>query len=134
MVNGSDSILVTFDEPLRSTGSMIVKYKSTGKSCSPTFLQPYFSCSLVEWSDDEHFSQVSSDIIHNDALREYLIRNLSTGQKCYVRLSAANLRGFGPTVLADPVYCVPSSMCCAKKAVLRLLPIQIGDLCLKRHG
>ena len=36
--------------------------------------------------------------------------------------------------MADPVYCVPSSMRCAKRAILRLRPIQIGDPRVKRPG
>jgi hypothetical protein len=28
MVTGSDNITVTFDEPLRSNGAMVIKYKS----------------------------------------------------------------------------------------------------------
>ncbi|UJR23904.1 hypothetical protein I4U23_026876 [Adineta vaga] len=90
MVTGSDNITVTFDEPLRSNGVMVVKYK-------------------IEWSFDEDFTDVMFDIIKNCFLREYIIRNLPVGQRCFVRVSAGNLKGFGQTVLANPPYCVPSN-------------------------
>ncbi|CAF0904226.1 unnamed protein product [Adineta ricciae] len=90
IVTGSDNITVTFDEPLRSNGIMVVKYK-------------------IEWSFDENFTDVTFDIIKNCFLREYVIRNLPVGQRCYVRVSAGNLKGFGQTVLANPPYCTPSN-------------------------
>jgi hypothetical protein len=65
---------------------------------------------LVEWSTDEYFNDVLSDIIRNCFLREYIIRNLPVGQKCYVRVSAGNMKGFGETAIANPAYCIPSSM------------------------
>lgn len=65
--------------------------------------------SLVEWSSDEDFLDVSFDIIKNCFLREYVIRNLTVGQKCYVRVSAGNLKGFGESIPANPPYCIPSS-------------------------
>ncbi len=71
---------------------------------------------LVEWCTDENFDEnsssdiiVHSDIVKNCFLREYVIRDLPIGQKCYVRVSAGNLRGFGPPTIANPPYCVPSS-------------------------
>ncbi len=71
---------------------------------------------LVEWCTDESFDEnsssdiiVHSDIVKNCFLREYVIRDLTIGQKCYVRVSAGNLRGFGPPAIANPPYCVPSS-------------------------
>lgn len=70
---------------------------------------------LVEWCSDESFDENSpdiviySDIVKNCFLREYVIRDLPVGQKCYVRVSAGNLRGFGPPAIANPPYCVPSS-------------------------
>lgn len=67
-------------------------------------------CSLVEWSSDEDFTDISFDIIKNCFLREYVIRNLTVGQKCYVRVSAGNLKGFGESIPANPPYCIPSSM------------------------
>jgi hypothetical protein len=66
--------------------------------------------SLVEWSTDEYFNDISSDVIKNCFLREYVIRNLPVGHKCYVRVSAGNIKGFGETAIANPSYCVPSSM------------------------
>jgi len=71
---------------------------------------------LVEWCSDENFKEnaelnqyVHSDIVKNCFLREYVIRDLPVGQKCYVRVSAGNLKGFGPSTPANPPYCVPSS-------------------------
>ncbi|CAF4778601.1 unnamed protein product [Rotaria sp. Silwood1] len=90
MVTGSDNITVIFDEPLRSNGAMVIKYK-------------------IEWSTDEYFNQISFDIIKNCFLREYIIRNLPVGQKCYVRVSAGNMKGFGEASIANPPYCVPSN-------------------------
>ncbi|CAF1954639.1 unnamed protein product [Rotaria magnacalcarata] len=90
VVTGSDNITVTFDEPLRSNGAMIIKYK-------------------IEWSTDEFFTNLSSDVIKSCFLREYIIRNLTVGQKCYVRVSASNMKGFGETNVANPPYCTPSN-------------------------
>jgi hypothetical protein len=71
---------------------------------------------LVEWCTDESFNEnsssdviVHSDIVKNCFFREYVIRDLPIGQKCYVRVSAGNMRGFGPSAIANPPYCVPSS-------------------------
>ncbi|CAF3747717.1 unnamed protein product [Rotaria magnacalcarata] len=97
MVTGSNSITVTYDEPHRSNGAMVIKYK-------------------IEWCTNENFNESSppecvvySDIVKNCFLREYVIRDLPIGQKCYVRVSAGNIRGFGPPAIANPPYCVPSS-------------------------
>ena len=57
----------------------------------------------------ESFSIVHSDIVKNCFLREYVIRDLPIRQKCYVRISAGNMCGFGPSTIANPPYCVPSS-------------------------
>lgn len=108
MVTGSDNITVTFDEPLRSNGAMVIKYKS--KKFDLDKFRFIILLKLVEWSTDEYFNDVSFDIIKNHFLREYVIRNLSVGQKCYVRVSAGNMKGFGQTVMANPPYCIPSSM------------------------
>ncbi|CAF3064654.1 unnamed protein product [Rotaria sp. Silwood2] len=97
MVTGSNSITVTYDEPHRSNGAMVIKYK-------------------IEWCTNENFDEnsssdsiVHSDLVTNCFLREYVIRDLPIGQKCYVRVSAGNIRGFGPPSIANPPYCVPSS-------------------------
>ncbi|CAF1034503.1 unnamed protein product [Adineta ricciae] len=97
MVTGSNSITVTYDEPHRSNGAMVIKYK-------------------IEWCIDESFEnnpsssvQIYSDTVKNCFLREYVIRDLPIGRKCYVRVSAGNIRGFGPPTIANPPYCVPSS-------------------------
>jgi hypothetical protein len=90
---------------------MVIKYKSNHWFLSIWFLLFYtFFLIIVEWSTDEDFNDISFDIIKNCFLREYIIRNLSVGQKCYVRVSAGNMKGFGQTVLSNPPYCVPSSM------------------------
>lgn len=75
-----------------------------------------FVCLLVEWCANEEFNEnsssdnaIHSDIVKNCFLREYVIRDLPIGQKCYVRVSAGNMRGFGPAAIANPPYCVPSS-------------------------
>ena len=52
---------------------------------------------------------MQSEIVKNCFLREYVIRDLPVGEKCYVRVSAGNIRGFGPPAVANPPYCVPSS-------------------------
>jgi hypothetical protein len=44
MVTGSDNITVTFDEPLRSNGAMVIKYKSKN----------YSSGILFNWLDFFH--------------------------------------------------------------------------------
>ncbi len=69
-------------------------------------------------------------------MREYVIRNLSVGQKCYVRVSAGNMKGFGETVLANPPYCVPSSMLNRffYERKFTIIYDQIGGNFLKHHG
>jgi hypothetical protein len=95
---------------------------------------PFFQ--LVEWSKDEYFNDVSFDIIKNCFLREYVIRNLSVGQKCYVRVSAGNIKGFGQPIIANPPYCVPSSMFSKVFFLMQqlvLIYFKIGVNFLKHH-
>ncbi len=68
-------------------------------------------------------------------MREYVIRNLSVGQKYYVRVSAGNMKGFGETVLANPPYCVPSSMLNRffYERKFTIIYDQIGENFLKHH-
>ena len=126
MVTGSNNITVTYDEPHRSNGAMGIKYKSECNafdSNPPLLLLDLLLTEvtkrrhllllfhLVEWSSEENFdeSALQSDVVKNCFLREYVIRDLPVGRKCYVRVSAGNLKGFGPSTLANPPYCVPSS-------------------------
>ena len=70
----------------------------------------YYEFFLVEWSMNEQFDPVSFEIVRNGFLREYIIKNLPLGERCYVRVSAGNIKGFGQSVPSNPSYGVPSSL------------------------
>lgn len=108
MVTGSDNITVTFDAPLKCNGVMVIKYKS--KIILFLICNFWILSTSVEWSMDENFNQVSFDTVKNCLMREYVIRNLPAGKKCYIRVSAGNMKGFGAACTPNPPYCIPSSM------------------------
>ncbi|XP_066422078.1 ankyrin repeat and fibronectin type-III domain-containing protein 1 [Molothrus aeneus] len=91
MVTSSTSLTVTFQEPLSVNSAVVTKYK-------------------VEWSSSEDFSPLAGEIIMDNlhSLR-CSITGLRTGQRYYVRVSAYNMRGWGPPCKSTPEYASPSN-------------------------
>ncbi|RMB95340.1 hypothetical protein DUI87_28327 [Hirundo rustica rustica] len=91
MVTSSTSLTVTFQEPLSVNSAVVTKYK-------------------VEWSSSEDFSPLAGEIIMDNlhSLR-CSITGLRTGQRYYVRVSAYNMRGWGPPRKSTPEYASPSN-------------------------
>lgn len=90
-VNGYDSLFVKFEEPLTNGGAYVSKY-------------------LVEWSTDANFNKLAghASFIDTNQIKTYLIEHLTNNQPYFVRVSCANIRGFGPYALTDPSYLAPS--------------------------
>ncbi|XP_030317781.1 ankyrin repeat and fibronectin type-III domain-containing protein 1 [Calypte anna] len=91
MVTSSTSLTVTFQEPLSVNSAVVTKYK-------------------VEWSSSEDFSPLVGEIIMDNlqSLR-CTISGLRTGQRFYVRVSAYNMRGWGPPRKSTPASACPSN-------------------------
>ncbi|NXB50074.1 ANKF1 protein, partial [Leucopsar rothschildi] len=91
MVTSSTSLTVTFQEPLSVNSAVVTKYK-------------------VEWSSSEEFSPLAGEIIMDNlhSLR-CSITGLRTGQRYFVRVSAYNMRGWGPPRKSTPEYASPSN-------------------------
>ncbi|XP_038613248.1 ankyrin repeat and fibronectin type-III domain-containing protein 1 [Tachyglossus aculeatus] len=90
-VTGSTSLTVTFQEPLSVNAAVVTKYR-------------------VEWSCSRDFSPVAGEIIVDQvqALR-CSITGLTTGQNYFIRVSAHNMKGWGPAQTATPASAAPSS-------------------------
>jgi hypothetical protein len=70
-------------------------------------------CCTVEWSCTADFQPVIGQQILEDIFyRSFEISDLCCGQAYYVRVSAANMKGFGVPAVSDPPYIVPSSKFC----------------------
>ncbi|ESO85784.1 hypothetical protein LOTGIDRAFT_235745 [Lottia gigantea] len=89
-VNSSSSLLVRISEPLNHNGAVVTKYK-------------------VEWSCYENFKPlVNEGIADNIQALEYEITGLEKGVRYYVKVSAWNMKGYGPSTTSNPLYSVPS--------------------------
>ncbi|XP_048343328.1 ankyrin repeat and fibronectin type-III domain-containing protein 1 [Sphaerodactylus townsendi] len=91
MVTSSTSLTVTFQEPHSDNSAVVTKYK-------------------VEWSSLEDFSPLAGEMIMDNlqSLR-CIITNLIMGQNYYVRVSAYNMKGWGPPQTASPSCASPSN-------------------------
>ncbi|XP_071505327.1 ankyrin-repeat and fibronectin type III domain-containing 1-like [Diadema antillarum] len=86
----SSSLLVTFEEPLNMNGAAATRYK-------------------IEWSQNEDFCPLSGEhILYHFRSLKYTVQGLSQGAKYYVRVSAFNMKGFGPSQTSTPPYAIPS--------------------------
>ena len=90
-VYGYDSLFVQFEEPLTNGGAYVSKY-------------------LVEWSTDANFSKLAghASFIDTNQIKTYLIEHLTNNQPYFVRVSCANIRGFGSCAFTDPPHLAPS--------------------------
>uniref|UniRef100_UPI00398EBF39 ankyrin repeat and fibronectin type-III domain-containing protein 1-like n=1 Tax=Pristiophorus japonicus TaxID=55135 RepID=UPI00398EBF39 len=89
-VTSNISLTVTFQEPLSVNSAVVTRYK-------------------VEWSCLMDFSaQCGEIIVENLSSLRCTIPGLITGRAYYVRVSAANMKGWGPAQAASPVFAIPS--------------------------
>ncbi|XP_032896616.1 ankyrin repeat and fibronectin type-III domain-containing protein 1-like isoform X1 [Amblyraja radiata] len=90
-VAGSTSLLVTFQEPLSINSAVVTKYK-------------------VEWSTSPDFSTLTGETVLDGmkALSSTMM-GLVTGQPYYARVSAHNMKGWGPPCSSVPACVAPSS-------------------------
>ncbi|XP_067860654.1 ankyrin repeat and fibronectin type-III domain-containing protein 1 [Heptranchias perlo] len=90
-VTSNISLTVTFQEPLSVNSAVVTRYK-------------------VEWSSSTDFSTQCGEIIVEDlsSLR-CTIPGLITGRGYSVRVSAANMKGWGPPQAASPGFAIPSN-------------------------
>ncbi|XP_072444619.1 ankyrin repeat and fibronectin type-III domain-containing protein 1-like [Chiloscyllium punctatum] len=90
-VTGTTSLRVTFQEPARSSTLIITRYK-------------------VEWSYTETFeSTVGAATVEDLKSLQYAIEGLNMGTLYYVRVSAYNVKGWGPAKVSTPPCAIPSS-------------------------
>ncbi|XP_072098199.1 ankyrin repeat and fibronectin type-III domain-containing protein 1 [Mobula birostris] len=90
-VTSSTSLMVTYQEPLSAHSAVITRYK-------------------VEWSSRMDFSDPTGEMIVEvpDSMR-CTIPCLRTGQMYHVRVSAANMKGWGCPQTASPNCAIPSN-------------------------
>ncbi|XP_064009195.1 ankyrin repeat and fibronectin type-III domain-containing protein 1-like isoform X2 [Pogoniulus pusillus] len=90
-VASSSSVQVTFWEPLSVNSAVVTKYK-------------------VEWSCSSTFSPVLGEAVV-DKLKNlhYTIQGLTSGTAYYVRVSAYNMKGWGPPQASVPPFAIPSN-------------------------
>ncbi|KAM8836162.1 ankyrin repeat and fibronectin type-III domain-containing protein 1 isoform 2-T2 [Spinachia spinachia] len=90
-VSSSTSLMVSFQEPSSLNSTVVTKYR-------------------VEWSCLKDFSLLAGEIVmdHLQTLK-CIINNLTTGRLYYVRVSAYNMRGWGPPSSALPPSAAPSN-------------------------
>ncbi|XP_075250338.1 uncharacterized protein LOC142342709 isoform X2 [Convolutriloba macropyga] len=89
-VTSSTSVRVTFTPPKSTNGSLVTRYK-------------------IAWSKTSSFETIEGEHVLLD-LRdlEFVIRGLTCGVEIFVRVSAANIKGFGLSQLANPPSAIPS--------------------------
>ncbi|XP_029432384.1 ankyrin repeat and fibronectin type-III domain-containing protein 1-like isoform X3 [Rhinatrema bivittatum] len=90
-VASSSSLQVIFQEPLSVNSAVVTKYKVEW-SCSPMF-SPNVGQVVIEKVKNLHFT----------------IRGLVSGTAYYVRVSAYNMKGWGPPQVSVPAFAIPSN-------------------------
>ncbi|XP_038067073.1 ankyrin repeat and fibronectin type-III domain-containing protein 1-like isoform X3 [Patiria miniata] len=87
----STSLQVRFEEPLNANGAAVTRYK-------------------IEWSCSEDLCPLAGEhILYDVRYPSYRIHGLRQGVKYYVRVSAFNMKGFGPSQTPTPPFAIPSS-------------------------
>ncbi len=110
---GPTCLLVCFDEPTESSGAMIIEYMSKKKLKifkGHLFYRTLFT-NQVEWSLTIDFDSLVGRVLLtfvDDCKKQYVIKNLETNMPYFVRISCANIRGYGPISFDFPPYAVPS--------------------------
>ncbi|XP_038125626.1 ankyrin repeat and fibronectin type-III domain-containing protein 1 isoform X2 [Cyprinodon tularosa] len=90
-VSSSTSLTVTFQEPQCLNSTVVTKYR-------------------VEWSCLKDFSLLAGEtVLDNLQSLKCTISSLSTGRLYYVRVSAYNMKGWGPPASALPPSAAPSN-------------------------
>ncbi|XP_071814589.1 ankyrin repeat and fibronectin type-III domain-containing protein 1-like isoform X4 [Apostichopus japonicus] len=90
-VASSTALHVSFQEPHNVNGASVTRYK-------------------IEWTTSEDFQLLSGEHILYDVRNlSYVIQGLIKGTTYYVRVSAFNMKGFGPSQTSSPSCAVPSS-------------------------
>ncbi|NXI22198.1 ANKF1 protein, partial [Sterrhoptilus dennistouni] len=90
-VASSSSLQVTFWEPLSVNSAIVTKYKVEW-SCSPTF-SPLLGEAVIDKLKDLHFT----------------IQGLVSGTAYHIRVSAYNMKGWGPPQASTPPFAIPSN-------------------------
>uniref|UniRef100_A0A8C0VGD7 Ankyrin repeat and fibronectin type-III domain-containing protein 1-like n=2 Tax=Cyanistes caeruleus TaxID=156563 RepID=A0A8C0VGD7_CYACU len=90
-VASSSSLQVTFWEPLSVNSAVVTKYKVEW-SCSPTF-SPLLGEAVIDKLKDLHFT----------------IQGLVSGTAYHIRVSAYNMKGWGPPQASMPPFAIPSN-------------------------
>ncbi|XP_030196055.1 ankyrin repeat and fibronectin type-III domain-containing protein 1 isoform X3 [Gadus morhua] len=90
-VSSSTSLTVTFQEPQCLNSTVVTKYR-------------------VEWSCLKDFSLLAGEmVLDNLQTLKCIINGLTTGRLYYVRVSAYNMKGWGPTAPSLPPSAAPSN-------------------------
>ncbi|XP_074520185.1 ankyrin repeat and fibronectin type-III domain-containing protein 1 isoform X1 [Halichoeres trimaculatus] len=90
-VSSSTTLTVTFQEPQCLNSTVVTKYR-------------------VEWSCLKDFSLLAGDtVLDNLQSLKCIINGLTTGRLYYVRVSAYNMRGWGPPASSLPPSAAPSN-------------------------
>ncbi|XP_019738873.1 ankyrin repeat and fibronectin type-III domain-containing protein 1, partial [Hippocampus comes] len=90
-VGGSSSLTLDFQEPRCVDSAVVTKYK-------------------VSWSTTPSFSSVLGEAVLEDtAALRYDITGLTSGTRYFVRVSAYNMKGWGPALASTPASAAPSS-------------------------
>ncbi|XP_029978047.1 ankyrin repeat and fibronectin type-III domain-containing protein 1 [Sphaeramia orbicularis] len=90
-VSSSSSLTVTFQEPSCLNSTVVTKYK-------------------VEWSCLKDFSLLVGELVlDNLTTLKCTVNGLTTGRLYYVRVSAYNMKGWGPTASSLPPCAAPSN-------------------------
>ncbi|XP_029703127.1 ankyrin repeat and fibronectin type-III domain-containing protein 1 isoform X3 [Takifugu rubripes] len=90
-ISSSTSLRVDFQEPLSVNSAVVTKYK-------------------VGWSTAPSFSPLLGEMVVEDTtLLQCNITGLTAGTDYYVHVSAYNMKGWGPPLVATPACAAPSS-------------------------
>ncbi|CAN9508840.1 unnamed protein product [Ophioblennius macclurei] len=90
-VSSSSSLTVTFQEPQCLNSTVVTKYR-------------------VEWSCLKDFSLLAGDLVLDNLQNlKCIISGLTTGRTYYVRVSAYNMKGWGPPACSLPPSAAPSN-------------------------
>ncbi|XP_042360381.1 ankyrin repeat and fibronectin type-III domain-containing protein 1-like [Plectropomus leopardus] len=91
LVTSTSSLFIAIKEPEGDNMGLITRYR-------------------VEWSTSASFKRIlGSAQVTETKNPSYVIKGLTTGVHCFVRVSAYNVKGWGPPQCSTPVSAAPSS-------------------------